>query len=137
MLISYSELIEQIVALDGRVRFAGVANMLGKVIASCYRRGLIPLLNGEETEQTIPQSAVKSNCQQPLEEKLGRSLYTVTTYERVKRAMVPLYDLNGSVRSILLVSFNPETSGSDVDSIILERILPLVRGNDDIQRICR
>jgi hypothetical protein len=137
MLISYSELAEQIVALDDRVRFAGVANRLGKVVACNYRKGLVPLLSGEETEQSIPQSVVKNSLQPILESKLGRTAYSITIYEKIKRAMIPLYDQNGSVGSILLVSFNVETPSNDVEHIILERILPLVRGNDDRQQACR
>ncbi len=137
MLISYSELTEQIVALDERVRFAGISNKLGKIVASNYRKGLVPLLSEEETEQTIPQSVVKNSLQPILESKLGRTLYSITIYEKLKRVMIPLYDQYGSVGSVLLISFNIDTSSSDVESIILERILPLVRGNEERQRAYR
>jgi hypothetical protein len=137
VLVSYSELAEQIVVLDERVRFAGFSNKLGKIIASSYRKGLVPLLSGDETEQSIPQSVVKNSLQPVLESKLGRTLYSVTVYEKVKRVMMPLYDQYGNTGSILLMSFNIETPSSDLESIILDRIMPLVRGNDDRQRSCR
>lgn len=137
MLISYSELAEQVVVLDERVRFAGFSNKLGKIIASSYRKGLVPLLSGDETEQSIPQSVVKNSLQPVLESKLGRTLYSFTVYEKVKRVMMPLYDQYGNTGSILLVSFNIETPSSDLESIILDRIMPLVRGNDDRQLSCR
>lgn len=135
MLVSYSELAEQIVALDERVRFAGLSNKIGKITASSYRKVLVPLLSGEETEQSIPQSVVKNSLQPILENKLGRTLYSITIYEKVKRVMIPLYDQYGNTGSILLVSFNKEASSSDVESIILDRILPLVRGSQ--QQSCR
>ena len=137
MLVSYSELVEQIVALDGRVRFAGITNMLGRIVASDYRKGMVPLLTVAETEQSMPQSILKNSLQPVFEEKLGRALYSITIYESVKRAMIPLYDQYGNVRSILIVSFDSEATSSDVQSIIVERILPLVRGNDDRHRIQR
>lgn len=137
MLVSYSELAEQIVVLDERVRFAGFSNKLGKIIASSYRKGLIPLLSGEETEQSIPQSVLKNSLQPILENKLGRTFYSITIYEKVKRVMMPLYDQYGNTGSILLISFNTETSGGEIESIIVERIMPLVRGNDDRQQSCR
>jgi hypothetical protein len=98
---------------------------------------LVPLLSGGETEQSIPQSVVKNSLQPILEDKLGRTLYSITVYEKVKRAMIPLYGQYGIVGSILLVSFNIDTSSSDVESIIVERILPLVRGNEERQRAYR
>ena len=134
MIVSYSELVKQIVVLDGRVRFAGVTNMLGKIVASHYRKGLAPLLSEEETEKSIPQSVLKSSLRPANEEKLGRSLYSITIYERIKRAMIPLYDQYGNLLSILLISFDADATGSEVESILLDRILPLVRGNDERHR---
>lgn len=132
MLVSYSELCEQVVALDANIRFAGVANKLGKIIASSYRSGLVPLLSKEETEQSIPQHALRVSPPPMLESKLGRTVYSVTTFEKIRRVIIPLYDLYGNTSSLLLVSFDIETH--NYDSIIQDRILPLVRGNDDRQR---
>ena len=92
MLASYSELSEQIVVLDERVRFAGFSNKIGKIIASSYRKGLVPFLSGEETEHSIPQSVLKNSLQPILENKLGKTLYSISVYEKVKRVMMPLYD---------------------------------------------
>jgi hypothetical protein len=134
VLVSYSELAEQIVVLDERVRFAGFSNKLGKIIASSYRKGLVPILSGDETEQSIPQSILKNSLQLVLESKLGRMFYSITVYEKVKRVMMPLNDQYGNTGSILLVSFDIETPSGDLESIIHDRIMPLVRGNDDRQR---
>src|SRR5690606_39570038 len=131
MLVSYSELCEQVVALDDTIRFAGIANKLGKIIASAYRSGLVPLLSKEETERTIPQYLLRLSPSPELENKLGRPVYSVTTYEKIKRAIIPLHDSYGNTRSLLLVSFDVETTNHD--SLIEDRILPLVRGNDDRQ----
>jgi hypothetical protein len=133
VLVSYSELAEQIVVLDERVRFAGFSNKLGKIIASSYRKGLVPILSGDETEQSIPQSILKNSLQLVLESKLGRMFYSITVYEKVKRVMMPLNDQYGNTGSILLVSFDIETPSCDLESIIHDRIMPLVRGNDDRQ----
>lgn len=129
MLVSYSELCEQVVALDASIRFAGVANKMGKITASAYRSGLIPLLSKEETERTIPQYLLRLSPSPDLESKLGRPVYSVTAYEKIRRAIIPLYDPYGNTRSLLLVSFDIEASNHD--SLIQDRILPLVRGNDD------
>jgi len=50
---------------------------------------------------------------------------------------MPLYDQFSNTGSILLVSFNLETPSSDLESILLDRIMPLVRGTDDRQLSCR
>lgn len=134
MLVSYLELAEQITALDDRIRFAGVSNKLGKIIASSYRKGLTPLLNGEETEKSIPQTVLRGSIQTELEKKLGKTLYSITVYERIKRVIIPLYDIYSNSVAVLLVSFDIEVANADIDSIIINRIMPLIRGNDDRQR---
>ncbi len=135
MLVSYTELCEQVVALDASIRFAGIANRVGKIIASSYRNGLVPLLSKEETERAIPQYALRIGPPPELESKLGRPIYSVTTYEKVRRAIIPLRDFYGNTSSLLLISFDIEACNHD--SLIQDRILPLVRGNDDRQMASR
>lgn len=135
MLVSYSELCEQVVALDASIRFAGITNRVGKIIASSYRNGLLPLLSKEETERAIPQYALRISPSPELESKLGRPIYSVTTYEKVRRAIIPLHDYYGNTSSLLLILFDIEACNHD--SLIQDRILPLVRGNDDRQMASR
>lgn len=131
MLVSYSELAGQVAVLDGRIRFAGIVNKLGRIVASNYRKNLILLSNGEETEDSIPQSIPKICLQPVLEGKLGRTLYCIVASEKEKRATIPLFDSYGNIGSILLVSFDSETSAGNIESLIMDRILPLVRGNEE------
>jgi hypothetical protein len=135
VLVSYSELADQVAVLDDRIRFAGIVNKLGRVVACNYRKELIPLLNGEGAEDLIPQSIPKICLQPVLESKFGRTLYCIVAGEKVKRVTIPLFDSYGCVGSILFISFNADTSSGDIESLITERIVPLVKGNED--RHCR
>jgi glutamine amidotransferase PdxT len=51
--------------------------------------------------------------------KLGKLIYTVSYYEKVKRATMMLSNNN-----VLMVSFDPEANH---DSILINKILPLVK----------
>ena len=42
-------LCKKILHLDNSIRFAGIANNLGSLVATGYRAGLIPLMNKQET----------------------------------------------------------------------------------------
>jgi len=42
-------LCKQIQQLDNSIRFVGIANNLGSLIATAYRNGLTPLMNEQET----------------------------------------------------------------------------------------
>ncbi len=55
-----------------------------------------------------------------IESKLGKTIYSITFYEKVKRAVIPI-DEDGDF--ILMVSFDNE---ADYDSIIRNKIMPLI-----------
>ena len=55
-----------------------------------------------------------------MEAKLGKTIYSITFYEKVKRAVIPI---GKNSDFILMVSFDNE---ADHDSIIRNKIMPLV-----------
>ncbi len=55
-----------------------------------------------------------------MEEKLGKTIYSITLYEKVKRVVIPI-GKDGNF--ILMVSFDNE---ADHDSIIRNKIMPLI-----------
>ena len=111
-------LCEQILELDKTIRFVGIANLEGKLIAQEYRKGLRSLLTKEESELSAMQSIIRMGTRKVLEEKIGRTIYAFASYEKVKRVTIPLDD------AILMISFDKEANH---DSIILDKILPLIR----------
>ena len=111
-------LCEQILELDKTIRFVGIANLEGKLIAQEYRKGLRSLLTKEESELSAMQSIIRMGTRKVLEEKLGKTIYAFALYEKVKRATIPL----GST-SFLMISFNIEANH---ESIFLNKILPLI-----------
>lgn len=118
----YGMLCKQILALDKTIRFAGVADRFGKIIAYQYREGLQPLLDTRNSERSIMQSAIRMSTRRTLEEKLGKTVYAFTMYEKVKRVTIPM-DKNGQ-DEILMISFDIE---SNHDQIILTKIIPLIK----------
>lgn len=116
-----SKLCAQVLALDGSIRFAGLANMLGKIIASEYRKGTVPLLTKEESELSVTQSILRMGTRSTLEVKLGRTVYAFALYEKVKRATIPLHDPE---KHFLMVSFDVD---ADHEQIIMNKILPLLK----------
>ncbi len=83
------ELCSRVLALDSSIRFAGLANMFGKIVASEYRKGIMPLLTKEESELSVTQSILRMGTRSTLEAKLGRTIFAFAMYERVKRATIP------------------------------------------------
>ena len=81
---------------------------------------MVPLLTQEETIESIEHSVSRMSTRRLLEAKLGKTIYSITFYEKVKRAVLPL-GKNGDF--ILMVSFDNE---ADHDSIIRNKIMPLI-----------
>jgi hypothetical protein len=111
----------EILELDSSIRFAGIANKMGKLVAAQFTRGVEALLTREEIEANIINAVLRMKTRQDYEQKLGKTIYTFALYEKVKRASIPL---DQEDYSLLMVSFDV---AADHESIILHKILPRIK----------
>ena len=116
----FEDVCQSIIDLDKTVRFAGIANIRRTIVSAKYRSGLVPLLTKEETIESLEQSVLRMSTRRLMEAKLGKTIYSITFYEKVKRAGIPI-GKDGDF--ILMVSFDNE---ADHDSIIHNKIMPLI-----------
>jgi hypothetical protein len=117
----FEEFCQLILDADESIRFVGIATLTGAILAMKYRANLIPLLTQEETAWSIKHSVWRMESRRVLEEKLGKTLYVIATYEKVKRATIPV---GQEGQSILIISFDIE---SDAESIIRNKILTIIK----------
>ena len=116
-----------IIALDKSIRFCGVVDRLGHIIAYKYREGLTPLMTYEETVKNALFSVIRHSTRQSWESKMGRTLYSITRYEHLTRASIPT-----EYSHLLLVSFDADVNA--VDRLIQDKILPLLHKQHDYPR---
>ncbi|MDQ3848847.1 MAG: hypothetical protein M3261_07830 [Thermoproteota archaeon] len=124
----FEEFCQLILSLDESIRFVGVATLSGAILAMKYRANLAPLLTQEETASSVKYSVWRMESRRVLEEKLGKTLYVVATYEKLKRATIPV---GQDGQSVLIISFDKE---SDVESIIRNKILTTIKPYGTISR---
>ena len=117
----FEEFCQLILEADESIRFVGIATLTGAILAMKYRANLIPLLTQEETASSMKYSVWRVESRRVLEEKLGKTLYVVATYEKIKRATIPV---GQDGKSILIISFDNE---SDAESIIRNKILRIIK----------
>ncbi|MDQ4018115.1 MAG: hypothetical protein M3129_06190 [Thermoproteota archaeon] len=117
----FEEYCQLILEADESIRFVGIATITGAILAMKYRANLVPLLTQEETASSIKYSVWRVESRRVLEEKLGKTLYVIATYEKVKRATIPV---GQEGQSILIISFDIE---SDAESIIRNKILTIIK----------
>jgi hypothetical protein len=118
------EICNQVLQFDKSIRFAGIANNMGTLIAYKIQEGLVPLLNEEELENSIMKAVLRMKTREDYESKLGDVIYTFALYKRVKRATIPLDDGHHPHLAVLGVSFD---MAADHDSIIMDKILPILK----------
>ena len=119
-----SSICDQVLHSDTSIRFVGIPNKMGKLAVSRYRDGLVPIITEQEIEILAIESVLRMNTRKDFESKFGRPIYSFTLYEKVKRATITLQDNNSEEYPILMVSFDRE---ADHDSIIMNKILPIIR----------
>ena len=124
----FEEFCQLVLGVDESIRFVGIASLNGAILALKYRADLTPLLTQEETTLSIKYSVWRMESRRILEEKLGKTLYVVATYEKLKRATIPV---GQDGQSILIISFDIE---SDVESIIRNKILKIIKPYGTITR---
>ena len=111
----------EILEVDGTIRFAAIANTMGNVVAAKFKPGVQPLLNSEEIQDNIIKAVLRMKTREEYEQKLGKTIYTFALYEKVKRASIAL---NGQAYSLLMLSFDVAT---DHEPLILHKILPKIK----------
>lgn len=118
------KLCENILGGDSSIRFAGIANHLGVMLASSYRPGLVPLMTKEETTQYALEAVTRALLRETFQSKIGRLRYAIGVYEKLIRATIAVSSGSHHHGFYLLLSFD---TGSDAAGIIESKILHIVK----------
>ena len=108
------------------IRFVGIANNLGTLISTSYRKGLIPFMTKEETQHYALQAVLRAAIREDFISKLGRLKHSIGTYDKLVRATVPITKDNHEAKFFLLLSFDV---GTDVKAIIENQLMPYIDKN--------
>jgi hypothetical protein len=125
-------LCKEILQLDNSIRFIGIANNLGSLVATAYRSDLTPLMDKQETSHYAIQAVLRVATREDFESKIGRLEYSIGKYERLIRATIPIR-LSSSKEYeskfyYLLLSFDLNFNVMDV---IENKIMPFIQKNKE------
>lgn len=104
MTIDYNKLSREVLDLDTQVRFAGVANNRGEMIASEYKENVEKLLVGDEFYMSIYYALQKRELYTPLAYKIGSEKSSITEYEQVTMISISINSYE-----LFLISTEPKT----------------------------
>jgi hypothetical protein len=110
--------------LDPKIRFVGLADYGGQLVASFYRQGLVPLMDKKETEEYALQTVFRARTRGGFKKQIGDQRYAVAVYERLIRATVSIIHPEAERHNIyLLISLDVDCKYPD---IIEEKVLPFL-----------
>ena len=90
MTVNYDEISKQILDLDPEVRFAGVVNSKGEMIAGGHKENVEKILVGDEVNMSIHYALQKRDLYTNLAYKLGRERSSITEYAIVTLISIPI-----------------------------------------------
>jgi hypothetical protein len=102
MTINYDELSKQIIDLDPQVRFAGVANSKGELVAGGQKDSIEKILVDDEMSMSIHYALQKRDLYTNLAYKIGNERSSITEYDKVTMINIPI-----NSQELLLISTEP------------------------------
>jgi hypothetical protein len=84
----FQKLCESIFLLHSDIRFAGVIDKMGKLVAGGMREGLSAMEH--DSTRLYLEFALRSEMRKDFDEEFGKTLYSYSVRERVKLASFPL-----------------------------------------------
>lgn len=122
----FQKFCDKAVSLDPAIRFVGIADGDGNLMATAERKNLKPIMNPEERAQYAITAATRQYTRLRWEYLLGKINYACSFYAKLIRATIPVSDENGRLAYVVLMSFDVKY-GDKVHGIILKKTLPLLK----------
>jgi hypothetical protein len=126
----FREICDKVISVNPAIRFAGIADEDGELLAFSERKGLTPLLTPEERAQYAITAATRQYTRLRWESHLGKINYASSHYAKLIRATIPITDNNNRLAYVLLMSFDVGTA--DFHNIIMKHVIPLVNNYREI-----
>lgn len=110
----FEELCDRIFAADEDIRFAGVIDRMGALVAGGMRKGIKPLEPRENRRRLYLEFALRNAMRSDFDEEYGKTVYTMSEREKVKIASFPYGD------HLILISIEKTAQHDKVISKLLK-----------------
>ena len=110
--------IERILALDDNIRFVAISDLDGNLITSKGREGANLFLSPESTQDTLRHAASAWKSRMKHVDEIGRGLYTLAVYEKLRRVTMPFSD-----DKILLVTIDNAGGQKQILDALLNEVI--------------
>jgi hypothetical protein len=114
----HSQLCDKVFEITPLIRFAGIIDKMGNLVAGGMRLGTEPLENVDDSQKLFVEFALIGEMRKDFDDAFGKAIYSFTEREKLKLASFPLDD-----KYTLRVSIEKEETGQ---MKIIESILKII-----------
>ena len=115
---------KNILKFNNSIRWIGITDQDGNIINERDREGLKPFLTIDETHQWAIRTITRHKTRFQFESKMGKLTYLFRRYSRMSRCLIPI---NENYYLIFTMDFEE----SNFDKIIMEKIIPLIKREEE------
>jgi hypothetical protein len=112
------KLCDAIFALNSNIRFAGVVNNMGTLVAGGMRQSVKSMEDKGDSSRLYLESAIRSEMRKDFDREFGKTIYSFSEREKIKVVSFPLHNDN-----LLRVSIEKQEQSHEK---IIENILKLI-----------
>ncbi|MEO9321817.1 MAG: hypothetical protein ABI361_14215 [Nitrososphaera sp.] len=127
--MNFRRLCDDILSLEGDLRFVCICSMQGRIVAIQYREDAIPLLVGERTQLWIMQALIRMSSRKTMEDSLGSPLFSLTEYEKVVKATILVRDAANKFglgdEFVIVLSIRPQAQNPS--AMLKETVIPYIK----------
>jgi hypothetical protein len=88
--VEFEKLCSSIFALSAGVRFVGIIDKMGNLVAGGMREGVKPMEHKEDSSKLYLEFLLRSAMRKDFDSEFGRTIYSFSERERIKFAVFPL-----------------------------------------------
>ncbi len=114
---NYLQLCDSIKALDSKIRFAGVINPRGKLVAGGMKENIEPLESKKDDEMLFMELALRVKMRQEFDAQLGPVKFSISLREKAVAMSFPIKD-----GDVMYVFAEPNLDYKTIPEKILEII---------------
>ncbi len=108
------------------IRFAAVCDKDGEILWQSQRNGIKNIISLEDTKKTLKRALNAWQERSAITDKVGRGLYVIAAYEKIKRITIPLENNNLLFISVDNTSLNASKGKSYGHLVDMGKIMSIV-----------
>ena len=90
VIYNYNEICDKVKNLDSKIRFAGVINERGRLVAGGMKEGIKPLESEKDDEMLFMELALRVKMRREFDKQLGKVKFSMSIREKVLAMSFPI-----------------------------------------------